>query len=120
MRIDPSKLPLLAEFKAPGAIDAYRRWASQPETAKYLALAADLVLPARSSPAERAMHSEAVACLVRKETAEEFMEACLRLEDFAMLSEDTGLPPSSYGAVLPVPPAATKPKRKAKPAQANP
>ena len=117
MRIDPSKLPLLAEFKAFGAIDAYRRWASQPETAKYLALAADLVLPARSSPEERAAHSEAVACLVRKETAEDFMEACLRLEDYAMLAEDNGLPPANYGAELP-PELKKKARKTAKPAQA--
>ena len=117
MKINPLKLGLLSEFKTPGVLEAYRRWASSPETAKFLSLAADLVMPNPSDPATRAVHSEAVAHLVRKETAEEFMEACQRLEDYAMLDGDNELPPSNYGAEPPAPPVVKK-ARKAKPAQA--
>lgn len=114
--INPNKLGLLQAFKAPGMIEAYRKWSTDPATAQYLALAADLVAPNPSTPETRSSHSEAVSMLVRRETAEEFMLACLKLEDFAMLGEGTELPPSDYGAGKAG--RRTEKVRKAEPAQA--
>ena len=116
MNIDPNKVGLLASFKTPGVAEAYRKWATLPETATFLSLAADLVCPNPSTPETRSTHAEAIASLVRKETAEEFMEACLRLEDYAMLAEDNGLPPSNYGAEPP--PEVKKARKPAKPVPA--
>jgi hypothetical protein len=99
--INTKNIGLASLFKTPGVREKYRAWALAPETAQFLSLAADLVSPKPSDPTTRSVHSEAVAMLVRRETAEEFMEACQRLEDFADLEGDNVLPPTTYGATLP-------------------
>lgn len=109
-RIDGRKQNLLLMFKNPGIVEAYRRWAGDPNTAQFLSLAADLVSPGQSNPSERAVHSEAVSKLVRRETAEDFMYACLQLEEYALVSGSGGLPEPTYGAEPPAPTAQAKPR----------
>ena len=107
---DARKLKLLEIFKNPAVVDAYRKWAVDPNTAKFLSLAADLVSPSPSTETERSMHSEAVSKLVRRETAEEFMMACLNLEDYAEVYGAGGLPEPTYGATAPAPTTQAKPR----------
>ena len=107
---DARKLKLLETFKNPAVVDAYRKWAVDPNTAQFLSLAADLVSPSPSTETERSVHSEAVSKLVRRETAEEFMMACLNLEDYAMVYGAGGLPEPTYGAVVPAPTSQAKPR----------
>ena len=116
MLISPTKLPGLVElFKNQEFAEAWRKWALSPETSRFLALAADMVLPADSTEAVRASHPETLARLVQKETAENFMLACLRLEEYAISASDKTLPEADYGARRP---GAVKKDQPAKPAQA--
>ena len=107
---DARKQKLLAVFKNPAAVDAYRKWATDPNTGQFLSLAADLVSPAPSTEVDRSVHSEAVSKLVRRETAEEFMMACLNLEDYAEVYGAGGLPEPTYGATAPAPTTQAKPR----------
>ena len=116
MLISPTKLPALAElFKNQEFAEAWRKWALSPDTSRFLSLAADLILPPESTDAVRASHPETLTYLVRKETAEGFMLACLKLEDYAISASDKALPEADYGARRP---GASKTGQPAKPAQA--
>ena len=130
-RIKEMTPSLVALFKNKEWVAAYRQWATDPRTARVLSLAADIVSPPPSTVLVRASHAEAVSALTRKETAEEFMQACLSLEEYAMLTGDNGLPPADYGASEAVgapeparkvdpPPPAKKPSKKKKPTTAKP
>lgn len=114
LEIDPAKRDeILAAFG--GSVDEYRAWALSPATRKYLTIAADFVSPGRSTPAERASPSEALAKLVRRELVEEFIDVAFRMEDYAGMSRDAGLPETDYGAEAPRP---STPEKPAKPARA--
>ena len=117
MNIDPRKIGLAAAFKAPGMLEAYRKWALAPETARFLGLVADLVSPTPSDPVTRNTHSEAVAKLVRRETIDEFVTACQSLDEYANVVGETSLPPTTYGAEEPEG-KKKKSDKTAKPAQA--
>lgn len=115
LELDPAKRSeLLAAFG--GSIEEYRAWALSPATRKYLALAVDFVSPGRSTPAERASPSEALAKLVRRELVEELIDVVFRMEDYAGVSRDAGLPEPDYGAEPPQP--KNKPGAPAEPARA--
>jgi hypothetical protein len=112
LEIDPIKrAELAAAFKT--HVAAYREWALDPRTTRFLTLAADYATPNRSTPEIRAIHSEAVAALVKKETIEQYIDLLFRLEEYAgFVPDQNGLPETSYGAT----PPAKKPK-KTKPAE---
>ena len=115
LEIDPSKrASLMASFA--GSVDEYRQWALSSATRKFITLAVDFVSPGRSTTAERASPSEALAKLVRRELVEEFIDVVFRMEDYAGASGPAGMPETDYGAPPPSP--AQKPGDIAEPARA--
>lgn len=101
-------------FKNREFAEKFRAWAGSADTAAFLSYAAELVLPSPSTDAVRASQSETLAYLVRKETVEDFILACQKLENYATLDDGNGLPESDYGAPRPE----EKKKPAAKPARA--
>ena len=103
LTIDPTKRPSLAEmFKDAPTLEAYRAWATDQRTVKFLALVADLLTPTEATNAEIESHPVAVKKLTVRETLESAMLTAFRLEDIAFTGGEAALPPSTYEPPRPV------------------
>lgn len=95
--IDPQKrAELVASFK--DHVAAYREWALNPNTIRFLTMAADYVRPYPISGSDLTNHAVTAHHLAQIETLDAYVDALFKLEDKAGISPATELPESDYGA----------------------
>ena len=95
--IDPQKrAELAASFRE--HVGAYRAWALDPNTVRFLTMAADYVRPYPISGDALTNHAVTAHHLAQIETLDAYIDALFKLEDKAGISPALDLPESDYGA----------------------
>jgi hypothetical protein len=115
--IDPQKrAELAASFKE--HVGAYREWALNPNTVRFLTMAADYVRPYPINDAHLVNHAITAHHLAQIETLDAYIDTLFKLEDKAGISSATDLPESDYGANDATPEPKRRSVKAAKPARA--